>query len=166
MPRAWLWGKKGLEMQVRKLMTERRNPATENLDRMSALEMVTLSLIHIYLADGSIFWRDGHALNVSCRFRRTISSPRPRFQEISSIPGQTAWEPGTHHAGSSRRLKASCLRAAAARMHRETSRIARRGSSLSQKKGPPVTLNASRAGMVLDSVPDPRNHCLPLNLQG
>ena len=28
-------------MQVRKLMTERRNPATENLDRMSALEMVT-----------------------------------------------------------------------------------------------------------------------------
>jgi N-acetylmuramic acid 6-phosphate etherase len=41
MPRAWLWGKKGLEMQVRKLMTERRNPATENLDRMSALEMVT-----------------------------------------------------------------------------------------------------------------------------
>lgn len=30
-----------MEMQVRKLMTERRNPATENLDRMSALEMVT-----------------------------------------------------------------------------------------------------------------------------
>jgi len=28
-------------MQVRKLMTERRNPETENLDRMSALEMVT-----------------------------------------------------------------------------------------------------------------------------
>ena len=28
-------------MQVRKLTTERRNPATENLDRMSALEMVT-----------------------------------------------------------------------------------------------------------------------------
>jgi len=30
-----------LEMQVRKLTTERRNPATENLDRMSALAMVT-----------------------------------------------------------------------------------------------------------------------------
>jgi N-acetylmuramic acid 6-phosphate etherase len=28
-------------MQVRKLMTERRNPATENLDRMTALEMIT-----------------------------------------------------------------------------------------------------------------------------
>jgi len=28
-------------MQVRKLMTERRNPATKNLDRMTALEMIT-----------------------------------------------------------------------------------------------------------------------------
>jgi N-acetylmuramic acid 6-phosphate etherase len=41
MPRALPWGKKGLEMQVRKLTTERRNPTTENLDRMSALAIVT-----------------------------------------------------------------------------------------------------------------------------
>jgi N-acetylmuramic acid 6-phosphate etherase len=30
-----------MEMQVRELTTERRNPATENLDRMSSLELVT-----------------------------------------------------------------------------------------------------------------------------